>query len=75
MPDGGIPAVRAASRIVRETFPPVEKVADVSDAQRIEDLQDVPDATLEEMRTLRDAARQKNEQTPTYRKTRRCEPS
>ena len=48
--DGGIPAVRAASRIVRETFPPVEKVADVSDAQRIEDLQDVPDATLEEMR-------------------------
>ncbi len=62
--DGGIPAARAASRIVREHFPPIEKVADVSDAQRIEDLSDVPDATRDERRAIRDAARQKNEETP-----------
>ena len=49
---------------LREHFPPIEKVADVSDAQRIEDLSDVPDATREEMRAIRDAARQKNEETP-----------
>ena len=62
--DGGIPAARAASRIVREHFPPIEKVADVSDAQRIEDLSDVPDAPREERRAIQDAARQKNEETP-----------
>ena len=37
----------------------MQRVADVS--ERIEDLSDVPDATLEEMRAIRDAARQKNE--------------
>ena len=40
-------------------FPPIQRVADVS--ERIEDLSDVPDATLEERRAIRDAARQKNE--------------
>ena len=39
--------------------PPIQRMADVS--ERIEDLSDVPDATLEEMRAIRDAARQKNE--------------
>ena len=42
--------------------PPIQRVADVS--ERIEDLSDVPDATREEMRAIRDAARQKNEETP-----------
>ena len=56
--------VKARTGIVREHFPPIEKVADVSDAQRIEDLSDVPDATREERRAIRDAARQKNEETP-----------
>ena len=42
--------------------PPMQRVADVS--ERIEDLSDVPDATRDEMRTIRDAARQKNEETP-----------
>ena len=40
----------------------MQRVADVS--ERIEDLSDVPDATRDEMRTIRDAARQKNEETP-----------
>ena len=40
----------------------MQRVADVS--ERIEDLSDVPDTTLEEMRAIRDAARQKNEETP-----------
>ena len=43
-------------------FPPIRRVADVS--ERIEDLSDVPDATREERRAIRDAARQKNEETP-----------
>ena len=43
-------------------FPPIQRVADVS--ERIEDLSDVPDATREERRAIRDAARQKNEETP-----------
>ena len=42
--------------------PPMQRVADVS--ERIEDLSDVPDAPREERRAIRDAARQKNEQTP-----------
>ena len=40
----------------------MQRVADVS--ERIEDLSDVPDATREERRAIRDAARQKNEETP-----------
>ena len=39
-----------------------ERVADVS--ERIEDLSDVPDATRAERCAIRDAARQKNEETP-----------
>ena len=61
--DGSVPAVRAASRIIVENFPPVARVADVSDGERIEDLCDIPDADLERMREIRDAARAKNEQT------------
>ena len=37
-------------------------MADVS--ERIEDLSDGPDATRDERRAIRDAARQKNEETP-----------
>ena len=37
--------------------PPIQRVADVS--ERIEDLSDLSDATLEEMRAIRDAAREK----------------
>ena len=40
--------------------PPVQRVADVS--ERIEDLCDIPDADLELMKEIRDAARAKNEQ-------------
>ena len=53
-----LPAARALSVHV----PPMQRVADVS--ERIEDLSDVPDATREERRAIRDAARQKNEETP-----------
>ena len=56
-----LPSIRAASRIVREHFPPVEKIVDVSDEQRIEDLSDIPDAELDRMREIRDAARRQNE--------------
>ena len=51
-----------ASRALALHFPPIQRVADVS--ERIEDLSDVPDATREERRAIRDAARQKNEETP-----------
>ena len=44
-----LPSIRTASRIVYEHFPPVAKVADVSDP-RIEDLSDIPDAELDRMR-------------------------
>ena len=40
--------------------PPIQRVADVS--ERIEDLSDIPDADLERMKAIRDAARAKNEQ-------------
>ena len=60
--NGGVPAVRAASRVIVENFPPVARVADVSDGEQIEDLSDIPDADLERMRAIRDAARAKNEQ-------------
>ena len=51
-----------AARALSVHVPPMQRVADVS--ERIEDLSDVPDATREERRAIRDAARQKNEQTP-----------
>ena len=41
-------------------YPPVQRVEDVS--ERIEDLSDIPDADLERMKAIRDAARAKNEQ-------------
>ena len=46
-----------ASRALALHFPPIQRVADVSD--RFEDLTDIPDATLDEMRAIRDAARAK----------------
>ena len=46
-----------ASRALALHFPPIQRVADVSD--RFEDLTDLSDATLEEMRAIRDAARAK----------------
>ena len=61
--DGGVPAVRAASRVIVENFPPVARVADVSDGEQFEDLSDIPDAELDRMKEIRDAARAKNEQT------------
>ena len=57
--DGGVPAVRAASRVIVENFPPGARVADVSDGEQFEDLSDIPDADLERMREIRDAARAK----------------
>ena len=51
-----------AARALSVHVPPMQRVADVS--ERIEDLSDVPDAPREERRAIRDAARQKNEQTP-----------
>ena len=44
-----------ASRALALHFPPVQRVADVS--ERIEDLSDVPDEELDRMREIRDAAR------------------
>ena len=61
--DGGTTAVRAASRVIVENFPPVARVADVSDGEQIEDLCDIPDEALERMKEIRDAARAKNAQT------------
>ena len=58
--DGGLPSIRAASQIVRDHFPPAERVADVSDAERFEDLSDIPDEDLDRMRAIRDEARRKN---------------
>ena len=46
--------------IVRDHFPPAAKVADVSDAERFEDLSDIPDEDLDRMRAIRDEARRKN---------------
>ena len=50
-----------AARALSLHFPPIQRVADVS--ERIEDLSDLSDATLEEMRAVRDRdpARQSNE--------------
>ena len=57
--NGGVPAVRAASRVIVENFPPVARVADVSDGEQIEDLSDIPDADIARMKEIRDAARAK----------------
>ena len=38
-------------------FPPIQRVADVS--EQIEDLCDIPDADIERMKAIRDAARAK----------------
>ena len=54
-----LPSIRTASRIIAAHFPAVAKVA-VSD-ERIEDLSDIPDADLDRMREIRDAARAKNQ--------------
>ena len=62
--DGGIPAILAASRIIHDHYPPVDRVADVSKEERIEDLSDLSDEDLDRMREIRDAAREKNGQTP-----------
>ena len=58
-----VPAVRAASRVIVENFPPVARVADVSDGPDIEDLCDIPDADIDRMKAIRDAARAKIAQT------------
>ena len=47
-----------AARALSLHFPPVQRVADVS--ERIEDLSDLSDADIERMKAIRDAARQKN---------------
>ena len=47
-----------AARALSVHFPPMQRVADVS--ERIEDLSDVPDAPREEMRAIRDAAPQRS---------------
>ena len=49
--DGSVPAVRAASRVIVENFPPVGRVADVSDGPDIEDLCDIPDADIDHINT------------------------
>ena len=48
-----------AARALSLHFPPIQRVADVSD--RIEDLSDIPDADIERMKEIRDAARQAKE--------------
>ena len=50
-----------AARALSLHFPPIQRVADVS--ERIEDLSDIPDADIARMKTIRDTARAKNEQT------------
>ena len=47
-----------AARALSLHFPPIQRVADVS--ERIEDLSDIPDADIERMKEIRDAARQAN---------------
>ena len=51
-----------AARALSLHFPPMQRVADVS--ERIEDLSDIPDADIERMKAIRDEARQKNGVTP-----------
>ena len=47
--------VRIGSAIIKDHYPPVAQVADVS--ERIEDLCDIPDEALERMKEIRDSAR------------------
>ena len=47
-----------AARALRLHFPPVQRVEDVS--ERFDDLSDIPDADLERMKEIRDAARLEN---------------
>ena len=49
-----------AARALSLHFPPMQRVADVS--ERIEDLSDIPDADIARMKAIRDAARAKKEQ-------------
>ena len=42
-------------------YPPIQRMEDVS--ERFEDLSDIPDADIQRMKEIRDAARAKNEQT------------
>ena len=46
-----------AARALSLHFPPIQRMADVS--ERIEDLSDIPDADIERMKAIRDAARAK----------------
>ena len=46
-----------AARALSLHFPPMQRVADVS--ERIEDLSDIPDADIARMKAIRDAARAK----------------
>ena len=50
--------VRIGSAMLKDHYPPVSRVADVS--ERFEDLSDVPDDQLARMRAIRDAAREAN---------------
>ena len=52
-----LPSIRAASQLIHDHFPPIARVADVSDAPPFEDLSDLPDAELDKMRAIRDTAR------------------
>ena len=47
-----------AARALSLHFPPVQRVEDVS--ERFDDLSDIPDADLERMKEIRDAARLEN---------------
>ena len=55
---GILSKIEVGSKMIKDHYPPVARVADVSD--RFEDLSDVPDDKLNEMRAIRDAARQAN---------------
>ena len=51
-----------ASRALALHFPPIQRMADVS--ERIEDLSDIPDADIDRMKEIRDTARARKAQTP-----------
>ena len=53
-----------AARALTLQYPPVARVADVTDVERIGDLPDLSDDDLGRMRAIRDEARQKNGVTP-----------
>ena len=57
---GDGPDFLRAARALALHFPPVQRVEDISEPERFEDLSDLPDAALERMREIRDAARQAN---------------